>query len=35
VAVRYQQWLWQNPMLGAVGMVVAWQAFDVVFQPIF
>jgi Zn-dependent protease len=34
-AVRYQQVLWQNPMLGTVGMVMAWQMFDVVFHPIF
>jgi len=34
-ALKYQQFLWTNPMLGAVGMLVAWRAFDVVFDPIF
>jgi len=34
-ALRYQQFLWTNPMLGAVGMLVAWRAFDLVFDPIF
>jgi Zn-dependent protease len=34
-ALRYQQFLWTNPMLGAIGMLVAWRAFDVVFHPIF
>jgi Zn-dependent protease len=35
VAVSYQQYLWTNPMLGAIGMLVAWRAFDYVFDPIF
>jgi len=34
-ALSYQQFLWTNPMLGAIGMLVAWRAFDVVFNPIF
>jgi Zn-dependent protease len=34
-ALTYQQFLWTNPMLGMVGMLVAWRAFDVVFHPIF
>jgi Zn-dependent protease len=34
-AVRYQHMLWQNPMLGTAGILVAWQMFDVVFHPIF
>ena len=34
-ALSYQQFLWANPMLGAIGMLVAWRAFDVVFDPIF
>ena len=34
-ALRYQQFLWSNPMLGMIGMLVAWRAFDVVFDPIF
>jgi Zn-dependent protease len=34
-ALRYQQFLWSNPLLGAVGMIVAWRAFDVVFDPLF
>ncbi len=33
--VRYQQFLWGNPALGWLGILVAWQLFDVVWQPIF
>jgi Zn-dependent protease len=33
--VRYQQFLWGNPALGWIGILVAWQLFDVVWQPIF
>jgi Zn-dependent protease len=34
-ASRYQQFLWQNPMLGVAGMLVAWRMIDFVFYPIF
>jgi len=34
-ATKYQHFLWGNPTLGMVGMLAAWQAFDVVFDPIF
>jgi Zn-dependent protease len=33
--VRYQQFLWGNPALGWIGILVAWQLFDVVWQPTF
>ena len=32
---RYQRFMWSNPMIGLLGLVVAWQLFDRVFQPIF
>ena len=35
VANRYQQMLWKAPMLGMLGMLVAWRAVDAVFYPIF
>jgi Zn-dependent protease len=34
-AARYQQFLFGNPALSLVGMVVAWQLFGTVFRPIF
>jgi Zn-dependent protease len=34
-ARRYVGWLHANRVLGSVGMLVAWRAFDVVFDPIF
>jgi Zn-dependent protease len=34
-ANRYQQLLWQNQMLGFAGMIIAWQAFDMIFDPVF
>jgi Zn-dependent protease len=34
-APRYQQFLWGNPMLQWVGMLIAWQVFGVVFSPVF
>ena len=34
-AARYQQFLMTSPALGMIGMVAAWQLFDVVFSPIF
>jgi Zn-dependent protease len=35
VARKYTHWLHENRVLGTVGMLVAWRAFDVIFQPIF
>jgi Zn-dependent protease len=32
---RYQEFIWSTPMLGWVGLFVAWKLFDVVFNPIF
>jgi Zn-dependent protease len=34
-AGRYVEWLHNNRVLGMVGMLVAWRAFDVIFDPIF
>lgn len=34
-ALRYQQFLWGQPMLGWIGLLVAWRIFDGVFPPIF
>ncbi len=34
-SAAYQQFLWSNPMLVWVGMIIAWQLFDVIFGPIF
>ncbi|MGH7700189.1 MAG: site-2 protease family protein [Gemmatimonadales bacterium] len=34
-ATRYQQFLWSQPMLGWFGMLVAWQVFGVVWNPLF
>ncbi len=34
-ATRYQQWLFANPALSLVGMLVAWFLFGRVYQPIF
>jgi len=34
-AARYVEWLHHNRVLGTVGMLVAWRAFDVIFDPIF
>jgi Zn-dependent protease len=34
-AGRYQRFLWSQPMLGWVGMLIAWQLFGVVFRPLF
>jgi Zn-dependent protease len=32
---RYQEFLWSTPMLGWIGLLVAWKLFDFVFQPVF
>lgn len=34
-ALRYQQLLWSQPMLGWIGILVAWRLFDGIFPPIF
>lgn len=35
VVPKYQDFIWGNPMLGWIGIVVAWQVFDYVFEPVF
>jgi len=35
VVERYQNFLWSQPLLGWVGIFVAWQVFDYVFHPVF
>ncbi len=32
---RYQQFIWSNPAISWIGMLVAWRLFDVIFNPIF
>ena len=32
---RYQEFLWSTPMLGLMGLFVAWKLFDIVFYPVF
>jgi Zn-dependent protease len=32
---RYQQFIWTQPYLGWIGIFVAWQVFDRIFQPVF
>jgi Zn-dependent protease len=32
---RYQEFLWSTPMLTWIGMMIAWQLADVVFNPVF
>lgn len=34
-ANRYQDFIWRNRGVGWIGIIVAWQLFDVVFQPLF
>lgn len=34
LTAKYQQFLWSQPMLGWVGILVAWRIFDVIFHPI-
>lgn len=31
----YQQFIWRNPALGWVGILIAWRAFDLIFNPVF
>lgn len=35
MTTRYQRFLWGNPALGWIGILVAWQVFAAVFQPVF
>jgi Zn-dependent protease len=32
---RYQEFLWSTPMLGWIGLLIAWKLFDFLFQPVF
>ncbi|NIR44385.1 MAG: site-2 protease family protein [Gemmatimonadetes bacterium] len=32
---RYQSFLWSQPALGWIGIIIAWQLFDLVFRPLF
>jgi Zn-dependent protease len=32
---RYQSFLWSNPGLGLLGIFLAWQVFDLLFDPVF
>jgi Zn-dependent protease len=32
---RYQHFVWTTPALGWIGLLIAWQVFDLVFQPLF
>jgi Zn-dependent protease len=32
---KYQDLIWGNPALGWIGLIVAWQVFGKLFQPIF
>jgi Zn-dependent protease len=32
---RYQEFVWSTPMLGWMGLFVAWQLFEYVFDPVF
>ena len=32
---RYQQLIWTQPGLGLIGIIIAWQIFPKIFQPIF
>lgn len=35
VTARYQEFIWGTPMIGLIGIFVAWQLFPRVFSPIF
>jgi Zn-dependent protease len=32
---RYQRFLWSQPVLGWIGLLVAWRLFDLIFNPMF
>ena len=32
---KYQEFLWSTPLLGFVGLLVAWQLFGYMFRPVF
>ena len=32
---RYQELMWSTPMIGLLGIMVAWKLFDHIFHPIF
>ena len=32
---KYQDFLWSTPMLGWIGLLIAWKLFDFVFDPVF
>ncbi|MDQ6827811.1 MAG: site-2 protease family protein [Gemmatimonadota bacterium] len=32
---RYQDFIWSNPVISWVGMLIAWRLFDLIFNPIF
>lgn len=32
---RYQDFIWSQPALGWIGIIVAWQVFDYLFHPLF
>lgn len=35
MTTRYQEFLWRTPMLGFIGIFIAWRLFAVVFNPVF
>lgn len=35
VVPRYQAFIWSNPGVGLVGILIAWQFFDFIFDPVF
>jgi Zn-dependent protease len=35
VSARYQEFMWSSPMIGLLGILIAWQLFDHLFDPIF
>lgn len=35
VVPRYQRFIWSNPGLGLIGIFLAWQVFDFLFDPVF
>ena len=35
IVPKYQDFIWSQPMLGWIGIFIAWQVFDYVFQPVF